>query len=348
MNDNALRVGVIGAGYFSAFHFDAWSRMNDVHVVACCDLNLESITKISASYTRPDREPMKCFTDFRQMLDECELDFVDIITRPDTHFEIASAAADRGMAVLCQKPLAPSYSEAVQLVEKIEAAGGRMMVHENFRFQPWYRETKQIFDSGQVGNKLHTVSFRNRAGDGWGPDAYLARQPYFREMPQFLLFEAGIHTVDTFRFLAGEVRRVWCTARRLNPVIVGEDAAMAVFEFDSGAMGLYDANRFNESTAENPRYTFGEFSLEANGGTIRLAMDGRLTIQPLGQREQECTYQPSRHGFAGDCVFATQRHFVDRFRSRDAFETDGPSYLKSLRVQEAMYRSISSGTWETP
>ncbi len=73
---------------------------------------------------------------------------------------------------------------------------------------------------------LHTITFRNRAGDGWGEDAYLARQPYFQTMERFLLYEAGIHTIDTFRYLAGEVNRVWCMLRKLNPVIAGEDTAI--------------------------------------------------------------------------------------------------------------------------
>jgi predicted dehydrogenase len=222
------------------------------------------------------------------------------------------------------------------------------MVHENFRFQPWYREIKSLLEGGAIGTKLHTISFRNRAGDGWGDDAYLSRQPYFRAMQRLLIFEAGIHTIDTFRFLAGEINRVWCVTRKLNPVIAGEDAAVGVFEFASGAIGLYDANRFNESTAVNQRYTFGEMLVEANAGSIRLYDDGRLTIQHLGEPEQVHSYPRSQHGFGGDAVLATQRHFVERLKSGEMFETDGPNYLRSIAVQEAAYRSAVSGQWEQP
>ena len=338
-----LKGGVIGAGYFSHFHFDAWSRIDEVELVACCDTDPEKLNAVADQYGVPNR-----YTDFRKMLQSESLDFVDIITRPDTHLDMVAAVADCKLSMICQKPLAPSATEVRQLIDTVNAAGVRFMVHENFRFQPWYREIKQLIDRGEIGDKLHTITFRNRAGDGWGDDAYLARQPYFQTMEKFLILEAGIHTIDTFRFLGGEISQAWCVHRKLNPVIAGEDTALGIFQFESGGMGVYDANRFNESTAENPRYTFGELLVEASGGTIRLYDDGRLTVTPLGQSEREHEYLPSKTGFAGDCVYQTQRHFVDGLLGDRPFETDAASYAKSLAVQEAMYRSAETGTWEKP
>ncbi|MFK8110772.1 MAG: Gfo/Idh/MocA family protein [Rubripirellula sp.] len=220
---NTLRGAVIGAGYFSHFHYDAWSRIDNVDIVACCDIDEAKANAISSQYGIP-----RAFNDYRKMLDDCEVDFVDIITRPDTHLMIGSEIANRGLAMICQKPLAPTVAEARELVAVTEAAGVPFMVHENFRFQPWYREIKRLMDTGTIGSTLHTITYRNRAGDGHGVDAYLARQPYFQTMERFLIHEAGIHTIDTFRFLAGEIQRVWSRLRKLNPVISGEDTGIAV------------------------------------------------------------------------------------------------------------------------
>ncbi|TWU59756.1 Inositol 2-dehydrogenase [Rubripirellula tenax] len=338
-----LRAAVIGAGYFSHFHYDAWSRIEGVDVVACCDTDVGRANSVSSQYGIAES-----FTDYRQMLDQCEIDFVDIITRPDTHLEIVTEVAARGLPMICQKPLAPTLDEAKAIVDVAMRARVRLMVHENFRFQPWYREIKKMLDAGTIGNRLHTISHRNRAGDGHGADAYLARQPYFQTMKKFLIHEAGIHTIDTFRYLGGEIRRVWCVTRKLNPVIAGEDTAIAIMEFEKSGLGHYDANRFNESTAEDQRYTFGEVMVEADRGTIRLYDDGRLTIQMLGKAERDHVYSHSTKGFAGDCVLATQQHFVDGLIANMPMETDGPNYLRSLAVQEAMYRSAESGQWEMP
>ena len=92
--------------------------------------------------------------------------------------------------------------------------------------------------AGAVGNKLHSLNFRMRLGDGWGPEAYLGRQPYFREMPKLLVYETGVHFIDTFRYLAGEIRGVFSILRKLNPVIAGEDTGLHIFEFADGAVGV--------------------------------------------------------------------------------------------------------------
>ena len=111
--------------------------------------------------------------------------------------------------MICQKPLAPTYAEAVEVVETAERAGVPLIVHENFRWQPWYREARRLIDANHFG-KLHSVAFRLRPGDGQGPRAYLDRQPYFQTMPRLLVHETAIHWIDTYRFLMGEVSRGLC------------------------------------------------------------------------------------------------------------------------------------------
>jgi D-apiose dehydrogenase len=90
------------------------------------------------------------------------------------------------------------------VVETAGTTGAKLIVHENFRFMPWFRETKRLVEAGKVGTPLH-VAFTLRPGDGQGPAAYLDRQPYFRSMPRFLIHETGIHLIDVFRYLFGEI-----------------------------------------------------------------------------------------------------------------------------------------------
>ena len=104
----------------------------------------------------------------------------------------------------------------------------------------------------------------------------------------------------------------------------------------------WDANRFNECNDPDPRFTFGEFLVEGDGGSIRLYLDGRITVQRLGQSELVHDYPHPRVAFAGDCVFATQRHFVDAMLEDQPFETGGDDYLRTLAVQEAVYQSAES------
>lgn len=329
-----LRGVCIGGGYFSQFHLDAWNRIPGVQIAGLCDLNLEVAER------RARAVGIEHFgVNASEMLDQLQPDFVDIITPPDTHLSLVQIAADRAIPIICQKPLAPTAEETLELLQYCADQDVRLMVHENFRFQPWHREIRNLLEVGVIGDRLHSLTFYSRFGDGWGEDAYLERQPGFREMPRFLVQETGIHIIDTFRFLAGEIHGVYALLRQLNPAIVGEDTGLIIFEFTSGAVGIWDANRFNESTADDPRYTFGELTVEGNGGTLRLYPTGRLTVQPLGEKEQEHVYHHSREGFAGDCVLATQQHFIDAMRNDAPFETSGTDYIRNVVVQEAVYRS---------
>jgi predicted dehydrogenase len=246
-----------------------------------------------------------------------------------------------GINVICQKPLAPTFEQARQIVECADKAGIRFMVHENWRFQPWYREIRKLLDSGVVGDNIHSMYFRSRMGDGWGENAYLDRQPYFRDYPRLLVYENGVHFIDTYRYLAGEVKDVYAVLKKLNPVIAGEDYAAVIFNFASGATGIWDANRYNECNFDKPRYTFGEMLVDANGGSIRLYLDGRITIQSLGEKERTHDYHHEDRSFSGDCCYTTQRHFIDRMLDGKPFETNGHEYLKTLVVQEAVYESAS-------
>ncbi|GHB80221.1 Gfo/Idh/MocA family protein [Persicitalea jodogahamensis] len=326
----------VGAGYFAQFHYEAWQRIPEVEIVALADTDTSVAKAVATKFGIHNVYP-----EFAEMLRIERPDFVDIITPPATHLTFCKIAADLGVNIIVQKPLAPTYQEAEELVNYCEAKGVRLMVHENFRFQPWHREIKKLLDDQSIG-ELFSLNFRMRMGDGWQPDAYLARQPYFRTMPRLLIYETGIHFIDTFRFLAGEVETVYARLRKLNKDIEGEDDGMVFFTFESGASGVYDANRYNESKSVNARYTFGEFLLEGSGGSIRLYNDGGLTLQLLGESEKSHNYVHQNHNFAGDCVFTTQTHFTGCMLSGLEFETSGREYLKNIIVQEAIYESSSN------
>ena len=224
-----------------------------------------------------------------------------------------------------------------------ERAGVPLVVHENFRFQPWYREAKRLIDAGVLG-ALHAVAFRLRPGDGQGPRAYLDRQPYFQHMPRFLVVETAIHWIDTFRYLMGEVEAVTARLRRVNPVIAGEDAGYLIFEFAGGATGLFDGNRLNDHVAANPRRTMGEMWLEGSGGVLRLDGDARLWWKPHQRRRGRARLRP-RHA----------RHVRRRLlRVAAAARRGAPAHRRAGRehgarlsrqpaVQEAVYVSHREG-----
>jgi predicted dehydrogenase len=326
-----LRVAGVGAGYFSQFHLQGWRNIPQAELVGWCDRDASKVKGLPA------------FSTMEEMIEDTKPDLLDIVTPPETHLPLVREAAARGLPVICQKALAPTYAEAVEVVDAAQRAGIPLVVHENFRWQPWYREARRFIAQGRLGT-LHSVAFRLRPGDGQGPRAYVERQPYFQKMERFLVHETAIHWIDTFRFLVGEVSAVSALLRRLNPAIAGEDAGYVVFEFAGGAAGLFDGNRLNDHVAANPRRTMGEMWLEGEKGVLRLDGEARLWWKAHHGPEAEHAYDRGPDdAFGGGCCEALQRHVVAHLLEGAPLENTGRDYLANLRVEEAVYRSAAEG-----
>jgi D-apiose dehydrogenase len=337
MSQRKLKGVAAGAGYFSKFQYEAWTRIPEVEMVAIYNRTEAKARAMMETYAVP-----RFYADWREMLDREQPDFFDIITNPETHEEMCSYAAARGIHIICQKPLAPTWEESRRIVETARAAGVRFMVHENWRWQPWYRKMRQVLDEGVIGEPTH-LYFRMRMGDGWGERAYLDRQPFFRDYPRLLVYETGVHFIDTFRYLLGEVTEVFANLRRLNPVIQGEETGQIFLRFESGATAILDANRYNEVESPSPRYTFGELRLDAMGGHLTMDTESNIRVKRLGEPGYDLPYERSNVNFAGDCVYAIQRHFVDCIQTGREFEGNGSDYLTTLRVVDAVYESGAKG-----
>ena len=343
MTPSPVRVALVGAGFFARLHLDAWQRLDSARLLAVCDRDPATHAHVHAHVESAD-DPIRVYTDMDAMLDTENPHLVDIATPPETHLSLVAEAAARGLAIICQKPLAPTREDAERLVQECENAGVMLAVHENIRWAPWHRETARLIAEGKFGN-LHRISMRLRPGDGQGAEAYLSRQPYFQSMRRFLVHETAIHWIDTFRFLMGEVTGVFARLEKLNPVIAGEDAGVIIFSFDNGSTGIFDGNRLNDHVSDNPRRTMGEMWVEGSAGVLRLDGAGRLWWKAHGEEEVEHPYRWRDRGFAGDAVFALQSHVVTHLRDAGPLENSGRSYLRNLDIEDAVYRSSEEERW---
>ena len=332
-----LAVAIAGCGYFSRFHQDAWSRMDGVRVVGVADRDVAKRERAAGLF-----RGAAAFEDAEAMLDATQPDLLDIVTPPATHLALVASAAGRGVKMICQKPLAPSFEEARELVSIAEEAGTMLAVHENFRFMPWFREARRLVADGAIGTPLN-INFRLRPGDGQGPEAYLSRQPYFQSMPRFLIHETGIHLIDVFRDVMGEITGVFARLRRINPAIKGEDAGLVIFDFASGAAGLFDGNRHVDHPAQDTRMTNGVLLVEGDRGVLRLDGYGKLFLRPLRGGEREHQYAWEDRGYGGDCVYGQCLHVVEHLTKGTALVNSGRDYLRNLAIEEAVYRSAAEG-----
>jgi predicted dehydrogenase len=334
-----LRVAVAGLGYFSQFHLAAWQRVDDVALAAVCDPDAAKTEAVAG------RTGAAGFTDFSDMLEACQPDIVDIVAPPPAHAALIRKAALPGRTIICQKPFCRSLAEAREITAEAARVGALLVVHENFRFQPWHRQLKQFLDEGGLG-EVYQCQFALRPGDGRGPDAYLQRQPTFQTMPRFLVHETAVHLIDVFRWLFGPIESVYADLRQLNPVIAGEDAGLLVLAHHGGVRSVFDGNRLSDHVADNPRTTMGEMLVEGEKGTVRLDGFGRLHFRGFGERES--IEIPIRRPvdmatFGGGCVEALIRHVVDGVLTGAPIENSAEYYLDVIALVDAAYASAASG-----
>lgn len=340
--DTPLRVVAIGAGYFSHLHVEAWRRDARVQFAGLCDTDTAKAEALLKAIGVPDGE-VPVFSDAEQMLAALKPDVVDIVTPPPAHAGLIELAIAHAPTVICQKPFCGDLATARQVAQTIAASPATVIVHENFRFQPWYRVIREQLDAGALGD-IYQISFRLRPGDGQGPDAYLSRQPYFQTMPRLLIHETAVHWIDTFRYLLGEPDSLLADLRRLNPAVTGEDAGMFVFRYADGRRAMFDGNRLADHAADDARLTMGECLVEGSKATIELDGFGRLWRREKGESQRRpipTSYRTDT--FGGDCVYALQRHVVDGVLHGTALENTVSAYLRNMEVEETVYAAAEAG-----
>ncbi|MEL7543434.1 MAG: Gfo/Idh/MocA family oxidoreductase [Pseudomonadota bacterium] len=338
---DTFSVGVVGAGYFGRFHIDAWRRVAGARITAVCDRDAARVQK--EMLETQGEKISRCYASLCEMLEHGVPDVLDITTPPQTHLAVITEAAGRVPHIVCQKPFCGGLEGARRALAICEAAGTKIAVHENVRFQPWYRVMRRLIDDGAIGEP-YQIAFRLRPGDGQGADAYLDRQPYFREMPRFLIHETAIHWIDTFRYLFGEIDGLSAHLIRRNPAIAGEDGGAIFFRFASGATGLFDGNRLADHAAANTRLTLGEMVIEGADGSLQLNGDGSVRHRAFGaETPSQVSFDWRDHHFGGDCVYLCTQAIVDAWQNETAPETDAAAYLRNMEVADAVYASAETG-----
>src|SRR6266581_1335137 len=144
------------------------------------------------------------------------IDALDVASPRQTHASWVDAAAERGIDVLCQKPMTPTLAESEALVRRVEGKS-RLMAHENWRFRPWYRDLKRWIAAGDLGEVLlarMSIITSGMIPDASGRRPSFERQPFMQHEEQLMIAELLIHHLDVMRYLCGELAVVAARAAR--------------------------------------------------------------------------------------------------------------------------------------
>ena len=329
---------VIGCGNVARHHLEAWSRIPEARITGLCEVDRERLAKALA------RVPTaRGFQNAEALFDDGPFDFVEICTGPSNHRALVEMAARHGVNVLCQKPVATTQAELRAMIDRCDDAGVRFMVHENWRFRPWYRALRRELEAGTIGRPIR-LRLSHRDTRALRTDGF-AEQPFLATMDRLILMEMGCHLVDTARFLMGEIETVHATTGRFGKGHPGEDVATLSVSFVGGALGLLDMSWCAPPDLARPEWALNETVVEGSTAALKLELDGSIRVIDLhGRAERRAVPMPPDDDVYRAAFVATQQHFLQGLIHATPHETDGSDAFRTMNVVWAAYRSASDGT----
>ena len=333
-----LRFAVIGCGFWSQFQIAAWGEFRDeVELLAVCDRNFAKARQRSAEFGG-----VAVYQDASQLFSELQLDFVDVITDVDTHPHFVQLAAQHGVGVVCQKPMAPSFAQAQQMVTICEEHQVPFMVHENFRWQTPVRVLKEKLGNGLIGRPFKArISFCSHF-------PVFENQPFLAELDQFILTDIGSHILDIARFLFGEASSLYGKIQTINPGIKGEDVANVLMEMDNGLHCYVEMSY--ASILEEEVFPQTLIFIEGTEGSMALEKDFviRTTTQEGTVREaislKQYNWADPDYALIHSSIVECNRDILLAMQGKKSCETSGEDNLRTVRLFFDAYHSAETDT----
>ncbi len=361
----SVRVGLVGTSWWAeAMYLPALADHSIGTITALCGRDLERAKGVAATW-----QVAHVYDDWSTMLAGGEIDAVIIATPNETHYEITMAALDRGLPVLCEKPLGMSVAEAHEMAGAAQRSNAITMVPFTYRFMPTNQFIKQLIVDGYVGQPYH-LSMRYFAG--YARDGAYAWRFDEAKAGAGILGDLGSHWLDMARWFLGEVTAVSAHRDSFVPreprpdgssYTQVEDSAVILARFDSGASATLQVSAVCwEGT---PFGQIHELDLHGSGGTLHAVNDWDTVQQVRGLRAGQPgpahvlpIPDEAWSGAPRENVHDTYRHI---FRRTEAMTrqwvtaiADGqqvqPDFTVGARVQELVAAAITSaatdGSWQ--
>jgi len=330
-----LRFAVLGAGFWARHQLAAWGEVSGAACVAVADVVRERAAALAAAVGGG----LAVYRDAEELLARERVDFVDVIASPEAHRQLVELAARHRVAVICQKPLAPSLDDARAMADACAIAGVPLLVHENWRWQRPLRALHGLLVSGRIGEP-----FRARL-DFVTSFPVFENQPVLAECERFILTDVGTHVLDTARFLFGEAQRLVATTRRVNPRIRGEDVA-TVLSVHGGCTVVTNLSYASRTAEESFPETFA--FVEGPVGSAVLGPGGEIRVTTAVGTTREIAAPPvyawadPAYGVVHASLVDCQRHLLAALRGEGVAETTAADNLKTLAMVEAAYTSAET------
>lgn len=267
-----MRYGIIGCGRIHRIHAQAARLIDGVELVGVADPDEERLRAAAGEWDVPG------YRDHHELL-AAGVDAVAICLPHGMHAEACIDAAQAGVHVLCEKPIATTLADADRMIETCDRAGVQLGVVFQHRFNENSVLLRRLIDSGEMGSVVFataTFQYHKSPADA----AYFGWRGNMAQAGGGTLGNFGIHTVDLFLWLMGQVADVHGFVATLVMGTEVEDTGVAVVRFQSGALGTI-ASTIASSVDFESRIVIG-----ATEATATLTDSSRLEVERRdGRRE---------------------------------------------------------------
>ena len=327
--EKVIRAAIIGCGGIAnGKHMPAVKEVNDVEMVAFCDLIEEKAIEAKKKFGTPDA---KVYTDYKELLKDTSIDTIHVCTPNRSHSYITIDALNAGKHVICEKPMAKTSKEAREMIEVAKKTGKLLTIGYQNRYTQENCNLKEFCEAGDLGEiyfaKAHAI--RRRAVPTWGV--------FLNEYEQGggPLIDIGTHALDL---------TLWCMDNYKPKMVVGTTYKKLGDQKQSGnEWGEWDPKEF---TVEDS--AFG-FVVMENGATVILESSWALNILEIGEAKTTlCGTKAGADTKDGLC-FNSVRHGI-KFEDKAQFGGAGVAFFGGTggkpEVVEAniFYNAVKNGT----
>lgn len=332
-----LKIGIVGCGTIASIHAQAIQESDNLELISVFSRTENNALVLGGRFN------VSAHTDWNTFISDPELDAVSICTPSGNHLDYGEKAAQAGKHVIVEKPIEVTLERAKRLIKVCEENKVALAVIYQSRFVPEIQELKRKLDEHVIGNLFvgdaHILWFRDQeyydsgawrgtlALDGGG-----------------VLINQAIHTIDLLQWFMGDVESVYgVTGTLTHKRLEGEDNAVAVVKYKSGALGVIQG-----STSIQPALP-RSIGLHGEKGTIWLKGDD---VKILKADEKETDKQAEKDSASGASSplagFSPDPHRFQFEAIAKAIEegkeppVSGKESLKSLAIVLAIYASSKS------
>jgi predicted dehydrogenase len=342
-----MRIGIVGCGNIAANHVAGFRAARGAEVVACCDVDAQRAAAFAARHGVPTSVGSV------EALLDLGVDVVSVCTPHPTHEAVVTAAAARGVHVLCEKPIAVDLTSAGRMTAACQAAGVTLGVLFQRRFWPAAQRIRAAIDDGTLGTPFlgHASVLLHRDTSYYTADPW--RGTWATDGGGVLMTQA-VHNIDLLQWFMGECVEVSAAhaTEKHGAAIEVEDTAVATLQFTSGGLATLVA-----STALTPGLGT-RVLVTGPGGTAGLAEypEGSEAVNDVwAVPGAEAVQSPFGAGLRPDLPLSAINgslapfhalqiaEFVDAVRAGREPAVTGREATKSLAILTALYASATSG-----